>query len=58
MYFYKIIYEFRARGEAAAHQIFIKFDLFGIEISSEIVEKNHKLVENSDKLLLLTRLLT
>ena len=61
MYFYKISYEFGGRGEAAAHQIFIKFYLFGIEINSEKVgnsRKNHKLVENSDKLLLLTRLLT
>ena len=42
MYFYKIIYEFRARGEAAAHQIFIKFDLFGIEISSEKIGNSRK----------------
>ena len=47
--------------EAAAHQIFVKFDIFRIEINSEKVgnsRKNHKLVGNSDKLLLLTRLLT
>ena len=42
MYFYKIIYEFRARGEAAAHQIFIKFDLFGIEINSEKIGNSSK----------------
>ena len=47
--------------EAAAHQIFVKFDIFRIEINSEKVENGRKksqLVENSDKLLLLTRLLT
>ena len=47
--------------EAAAHQIFVKFDIFRIEINSEKVgnsRKNYKLVENSDRLLLLTRLLT
>ena len=42
MYFYKIIHEFGARGEAAAHQIFIKFDLFGIEINSEKVGNSRK----------------
>ena len=42
MYFYKIIFEFGGRGEAAAHQIFIKFDLFGIETNSEKVGNSSK----------------
>ena len=52
MYLYKTIYEFGGRGEAAAHQIFVKFDLSRIEINSEKVgnsRKNYKLVENSRK---------
>ena len=61
MYLYKTIYEFGGRGEAAAHQIFVKFDLSRIEINSEKVSnsrKNYKLVEILVSLLLLTRLLT
>ena len=52
MYLYKTIYEFGGRVEAAAHQIFVKFDLSRIAINSEKVgnsRKNYKLVENSRK---------
>ena len=42
MYLYKTIYEFGGRGEAAAHQIFVKFHLSRIEINSENVGNSRK----------------
>ena len=42
MYFCKIIYEFGGRGEAGADQIFVKFDLFRIEINKKKVGNSRK----------------